>query len=380
MTTWLLVSGDFTPFGGMDCANHALAKFMGTCVDAEVHLVTHRAWDDLAALPAVTVHRVWRPRNSHLAGMPLLARAGRHWARRLQSKEARVIVNGGNCGWNDVSWVHYVHAAYRPRTAATRLRRFKTWATNRYNRSTERKILGQARLVLCNSRRTQRDVIERLGVAESRAPIVYYGVDPVRFARVTPPEQDEARAALGFKPDRPVATFVGALGDRRKGFDTLFAACQLLCADRRWDCDLAVVGSGAEAHAWEERSRENGLAERIRFLGFRQDVPRILAASDVLIHPARYEAYGLGVHEALCRGIPALVSADAGVAERYPPDLQSLLIPDPDNPSDLADRMRHWRGHLENIRRQVSPLSDSLRLHTWDDMAKRIVQTVQSAA
>ena len=39
------------------------------------------------------------------------------------------------------------------------------------------------------------------------------------------------------------------------------------------------------------------------------------------MHPARYEAYGLAVHEALCRGLPALVSASAGVAERYPADL-----------------------------------------------------------
>lgn len=379
MTTWLLVSGDFTPFGGMDCANHALAKYMGASAGAEVHLVSHRVWDDLAAMPAVTVHRVWRPRNSHLAGMPLLARAGRKWARRLRSEEARVIVNGGNCGWNDVSWVHYVHAAYRPRTATTGLHRFKNWAANRYSLSTERKTLSQARLVLCNSKRTQRDVIERLGVSESRAPVVYYGVNPVRFARVTPAERDEARAALQCKPDRPLATFVGALGDRRKGFDTLFAAWQLLCADRRWDGDLAVVGSGAEADAWEKRSRESGLAERIKFLGFRQDVPKILAASDVLIHPARYEAYGLGVHEALCRGIPALVSATAGVAERYPSELESLLIPDPDNPSDLADRLRLWRGNLQEFRAATMPLSDFLRMNTWDKMAEQIVSIVNAA-
>src|SRR5262249_60813482 len=76
MTTWLLVSGDFTPLGGMDRANHALAKYIGARRDADIHLVTHRAWDDLTAMPDVTVHRVWRPLNYHAAGMPLLARAG----------------------------------------------------------------------------------------------------------------------------------------------------------------------------------------------------------------------------------------------------------------------------------------------------------------
>jgi glycosyltransferase involved in cell wall biosynthesis len=234
--------------------------------------------------------------------------------------------------------------------------------------------------VLCNSRRTYRDVVERLGVAEERARVVYYGADPVRFARATPAERDEVRAALGWRQDRPVALFVGALGDRRKGFDTLFAAWKILCGNPRWDCELAVVGSGAESHAWQARTRENDLTERIRFLGFRRDVPRILAASDVLVHPARYEAYGLGVHEALCRGIPALVSAEAGVAERYPCELHSLLIPDPHDPAVLAERLRHWRDKMDEFRTGVIPLSNSLRKYTWDHMAERIVQIVQAAA
>jgi glycosyltransferase involved in cell wall biosynthesis len=273
-----------------------------------------------------------------------------------------------------------VHAAYRPRIAANKLHRLKTWATNHYHLAAERQTLKRARLVLCNSRRTYRDVVEGVGVAEERVRIVYYGVDPMRFALVTPAEREEVRAALGWRHDRPVATFVGALGDRRKGFDTLFAAWRILCANPRWDCDLAVVGSGAEANAWQQRARENGLAERICFLGFRQDVPRILAASDVLVHPARYEAYGLGVHEALCRGVPALVSADAGVAERYPEYLHALLIPNPDDPIDLAERLRHWRANLERLRACVLPLSESLSGHTWNCMAREIVTAIQTAA
>jgi len=41
---WVLVSGDFTPLGGMDHANHGLASYLARSVGAEVHLVTHRAW------------------------------------------------------------------------------------------------------------------------------------------------------------------------------------------------------------------------------------------------------------------------------------------------------------------------------------------------
>ena len=61
--SWLLVAGDFTPLGGMDIVNWALARCLAQT--SQVDLVTHRAWPDLVALPNITVHKVWR----HLASI-----------------------------------------------------------------------------------------------------------------------------------------------------------------------------------------------------------------------------------------------------------------------------------------------------------------------
>ena len=152
---YLLVTGDFVQTGGMDRANYALASYLSSRPGAEVHLVAHRAADELTARPGVTLHRVPRPRGSHLLGAPLLDCAGRDWARRLSAVGGRVVVNGGNCRWGDINWVHYVHAAWTPRAAAkaSPLRRLKGLVFDRYARRTERKALGMARLVITNSRR-----------------------------------------------------------------------------------------------------------------------------------------------------------------------------------------------------------------------------------
>jgi glycosyltransferase involved in cell wall biosynthesis len=376
-TPWLLVSGDFTPFGGMDCANHALARYLATQMSIPVHLVAHRVAEDLRGLPGVTIHPVWRPFGKHLPGMPLLSLSGRRWARWLASQGGRILVNGGNCPWGDISWVHYVHAAYHPHAGGSAAYRLKTRVTHSYALAGERTALAQAQVVICNSERTRKDVIGHLGVPESKAHVVYYGSDPDRFSPVRPAERLAARQRLGWGNDQPLVVFIGALSDRRKGFDTLFAAWQILCRDPHWDCTLVVVGAGAELPVWRKRAEAAELSERIWFLGFRRDVPTILAASNVLVHPARYEAYGLGVQEALCRGIPALVSAEAGVAERYPSGLNPLLIPDPDDPVDVADRLTHWRKNLENCNVAVMPLSESLRMHTWDKMAEQIISLVE---
>ena len=226
--------------------------------------------------------------------------------RQLAPRHVRAIVNGGNCHLRRANWVHYLHAAYVPITAGSIVRRSKGWLVYARDLAAEQRALRDARVVICNSRRTQEDVVARTGVDASRTHVVYYGSDPVRFlAWFDRGDRGPRSVRWARGPDRPLVGFVGALGDRRKGFDTVFRAWTELCQRPTWDADLIVVGWGAELSDWQRRAREAGL-DRIRFAGARRDIPDVLAALDALVHPPRYEAYGLSVHEALCRGVPAL--------------------------------------------------------------------------
>jgi glycosyltransferase involved in cell wall biosynthesis len=294
-----------------------------------------------------------------------------------------VVVNGGNCRWGDINWVHYVHAAWTPRAAAKAgpLRRIKGLVFDRYARRTERTCLGMARLLIANSDATRRAVIERLGVPPERVHTVYYGTDPERFRPPSPEERARARERLGWaeSDERPAVAFVGALGDLRKGFDTLFAAWRKLVRDPGWDARLVVVGTGASLPSWRARAAEEGLGSSIAFLGFRDDVPDVLAACDLLVSPTRYEAYGLNVQEALCTGLPAIVSAGAGVAERYPESLRDLLLPDPDDAADLAARLLRWRSSALDCRAAVEALGRELRGRDWDHCAAEIVALAERA-
>ena len=131
---------------------------------------------------------------------------------------------------------------------------------------------------------------------------------------------------------------------------------------------------------WEARARLEGLADRIRFLGFRRDVPDLLRAGDAHVLPSRYEGYSLITHEALCCGLPAYVSASAGIAERYPPDLAELLIPDPDDSGGLVERIRGWADLTRRIGPSLAGFSETLRQGTWDDMAARFVRFLDESA
>jgi glycosyltransferase involved in cell wall biosynthesis len=355
----------------MDRANYALASYMARA-GHQVTLVAHRVAPELLALPGVIVRLVRKPLGSNFLGQWPLAHAGQAMVRAGNI----VVSNGSSCPTADVNWVHYLHAAYRPRVAASLFRRLKGWIEYPLNIRAERTALRAARLVVCNSEFTRRQVVELCGLDADTVITIYYGSDPDQFYPSTPPDRAALRDRLGWDRFRPVVIFIGALGDRRKGFDTLFSAWTRLCNAGKWDSNLVVVGSGPERQAWQKRAAQAGLADRIEFLGFRSDVPDLLRAADALVAPTRYEAYGLGVQEALCCGLPAFVSASAGIAERYPPELADLLIPDPDDAVDLASRLRRWKDASEKWRSLVTPLSESLRAYTWDDMAEAFLRAI----
>ena len=371
MTPFIITAGDFTPLGGMDRANHALADCL-LRQGNEVTLVTHRAWADLRAAGARVVE-VRRPLGSHLLGAPLLAAAGQREARKAPPG-TRIVANGGNTDTGDVVWVHYLHAAHASPAVGTWLRRARVARANALYLARERAVLPRARMVICNSRRTARDIQIAYNLPIDRLHVVYYGSDSATFSLVTPEQRALARRALGWGPQR-MALFVGGLGDHRKGFDRLFEAWRILSLDKSWDVGLAVAGAGAQLGGWQARAAREGLKD-VRFLGFREDIAPVMAASDVLVHPARYEAYGLGVHEALCRGIPAIVARDAGVAEMYPPDLRTLLIEDVESADEIAERLKNWRTAGPVLESRVATLSSKLRARTWDDMASEFVERI----
>lgn len=376
MKSYLLVTGDFVKTGGMDRANFALANYLAR-QGVNVHLVGHRVAPELVSQDNVTFHQVPKVANSYLLASPLLNWTGRFQAQHITAVGGRVLVNGGNCQWPDVNWVHYVHAAYEPENQAGRLRQLKDSVSRRLFLATERQALRSAQLIIVNSERTKRDLIEKLEIPEQRIYRVYYGTEPQVFYPATPQERTELRHQLGWPQEKPVVMFIGALGDRRKGFDTLFSAWQQLCAYSDWDADLVTVGVGAELPLWQKRAETAGISSRIRFLGFRSDVPDLLRAVDCLVAPTRYEAYGLGVQEALCCGLPALVSATAGVAERYPPHLSDLLLPAPEDAVDLVVRLQSWRKRIDDYRTLVSSFSEKLQSYSWDDMAKSILEKIE---
>jgi glycosyltransferase involved in cell wall biosynthesis len=190
-------------------------------------------------------------------------------------------------------------------------------------------------------------------------------------------ERGDARRWLAVDGERPVVTFLGGLGfDHRKGFDTVWAAWQRLQEAGEWPALLVVAGDGAALEHWRTIVAASRWPATVRFLGFTRHVPALLAATDLLVSPTRYEPFGLNVQEAICRGVPAIVSALSGVAERYPAAAAPWLLADPDDSVALASAMRRWSLERAAWRTTAAAFGDALRAYSWEDMARQMVHVV----
>lgn len=144
--------------------------------------------------------------------------------------------------------------------------------------------------------------------------------------------EPDLRARSGV-PESGVIAFIGRLVED-KAPEVLLDALGILAARR--PCRLLVAGDGP----MRERLERHPAARHATFLGFVQprDVPRVLAMSDVLALPSRYETWGAVATEALAAGLPVVLSDRVGSAPDIlaPPDPPGRIVPCEDAPALAA--------------------------------------------
>ena len=182
-------------------------------------------------------------------------------------------------------------------------------------------------------------------VGNSNAVVAFYGkagipaeklaMIPSGIGDEEPPDVDPAqvRAGLGLPPGCPLVLFAGRLAEQ-KGVDTLLSALDLL-QHVRPDVRSLIVGEGPLRPRLEETARAFRLFEdrRVSFLGHRDDVPRLLAASDVLVLPSLYEGLPNVVLEAMRSRKPVVATAAPGTTEVVEDGRTGLLVPLRDPPA-----------------------------------------------
>ena len=164
--------------------------------------------------------------------------------------------------------------------------------------------------------------------AEQRFHSMPPGIARDRLAPHNPMEVRAAlRCELGIGSDENVVLMVGS-GFKTKGVDRAIRAISSLSSELREETTLLIVGED-KVRPFMRLAKRLDVAERVRFVGGREDVPRFLAAADLLLHPAYRETAGMILVEAMAAGLPVLATDVCGYSYHIERAGAGELVPSP---------------------------------------------------
>ncbi|MFH1681083.1 MAG: glycosyltransferase, partial [Candidatus Eisenbacteria bacterium] len=203
-------------------------------------------------------------------------------------------------------------------------------------------LFARTTRVIAISSAIRENLLKRTTIPPDRIVTIPNGVDLGRFPAGAS-ERAAVRAELGIPERAPLAGLVGRISRGKGHLDFLGAAAAI--KDRIPGVRFLVVGSvtkGEERYAREVEAivGEAGLDERVLFTGFREDIPRILSALDLLVVPSRSEAFGNVVLEGMAASLPVLACGEAGIRDIVVDGETGLLFPPGDREKLAAALVR----------------------------------------
>lgn len=192
------------------------------------------------------------------------------------------------------------------------------WRKKLYWKLTELAIKKAGKIVAI-SENTKKDLIEKLGIDESKIRVVNIDVDENYKKEIS---QEEGEAILEKYDLKSGYIYSGGGLEKRKGIDRLIRAYKKLVDKNNNIPDLVISGKMMPEMApliidVEKLVRENNLEDKVKLLGFvpQEDLPAIYHKASVFVYPSQYEGFGMPVLEAMSQGVPVVASRNSSIVE-----------------------------------------------------------------
>jgi len=158
-----------------------------------------------------------------------------------------------------------------------------------------------------------------------RISVIHNGIDLSPYKARSADEKGTIRRELGLPEEARVIGSIGLLW-YIKGYDYLVRAMPRVLS-RIPQAELALVGSGEDETKLRQLAAELSITSKVHFLGWRNDVPRILPAFDVYVQPSLSEGLPMSILEAAATGLPIVATDVGGIPEIITNRENGLLIP-----------------------------------------------------
>lgn len=231
-------------------------------------------------------------------------------------------------------------------------------------------------MILLIAERQKKDFMSYYSTPEDRLELLPPGMNR---NRARPQNAENLRAEMRRQLDVPdgeaMLIQIGS-GFVTKGVDRTIRALAALSPSLKTSTRLWIVGKD-RADRFVRLAKSLGVEDRVVFLGGRDDVPQLLLAADVMVHPAANEAAGIVLLEALAAGLPVVCSGACGHAVHISRSGGSVL-PEPFVQMNLNERLEELlsRGDLGSLGGAALAYAESTDLYSQHERAAECIENV----
>lgn len=179
------------------------------------------------------------------------------------------------------------------------------------------------------------------------------GVDSNKFIPVSKLNKKELRIKLSIDPNLFTLVYVGELSDRKNQMFLLESLIKLKTQISNFK--VYLVGVGPNESKYIEYIKDNNLAPFVELMGYRSDIPEIMASADIVISTSRQEGLPVNVMEAMSTGIPLIVTNCRGNVDLVRDGINGFVV-QLDDVDQLVDKIKYlWS--CEETRQNFSKAS-----------------------
>ncbi|MFL9915438.1 glycosyltransferase family 4 protein [Paraburkholderia fungorum] len=234
--------------------------------------------------------------------------------------------------------------------------------------------------VVANSQASKQSLIALTGIAADSVPVIYNGIDAGAFQRIDGSDMAALRRRLGLPEHAWLAGLFGRLASWKGQHIALEAMARLP------DVHLVLVGAplfGEDVYAQglHEQAERLGVADRVHFAGFQDDVPAWMKAMDVILHTSTEpEPFGRVIVEGMAAARPVIAAAAGGVPEIVRHRRNGWLVK-PGDVAALAEAIGALRADPALARRLADQgLADAQTEFSVEQYLQRMMQAIGQAA